>query len=504
MKIVHLAAGAGRLFCGSCLQGNTLAAALRAAGHDVVLLPVYTPLRTDEPNVSEPRVAMGGLNVFLQQHSSLARHAPEFVDRWLDRPGLLARLGGSTRPERLGALTVSMLRGEEGRQRKEIDKLAAWLAADVRPDVVHLSTALLVGAARTLAERLDVPVVATLAGEDSFVEQLHEPYRTEAREELHSRCGELAALVAPSAYYAEFMADYLQIPSEEITVIPPGLNLESYLVEERAAADDFRPPKPREGGSTNCLKPDGVEPLGVRPFEEKLANRSPEETPLDEETMDDLPTEEMSSIEQTDAAMVDVEHVPPEKHPFRIGYFSRIAPAKGLHQLVEAFRLLLRNPSLPPARLVVAGHVSRGDRAYFRQVRRQVARRGLAGWFDYRGELDRDEKIAFLRSLDVLCVPATRPESRGLALLEGLAAGAPAVVPDHGVFSELIAETGGGLVYEPNRPTALAAALERMIRDPDLAQRLGRRAQAVVHQRHDVRTMAERMMTLYSAVCRGG
>jgi len=472
MKILHLVAGAGGMYCGSCLQGNTLCRALQQAGHDITLVPVYTPLRTDEENVSTARVAMGGLNVFLQQHSSLARHLPAAVDRLLDRPGLLGRLGGSTRPERLGPLCVSMLRGEEGRQRKELDKLLAWLVAEVQPDVVHLSTALLVGTARTLAERLGVPVVATLSGEDVFIERLHEPYRTEARDELRARCGELAALVAPSAYYAEFMANYLEVPSERITVIRPGLNLEGYAVLDQAAADEAEP-----------TEPDEVEPP-------------------DDETSDDLPPVELPPVEQIDAAIIDVEYAPPEKHPVRIGYFSRIAPAKGLHQLFEAFRLLLRNPSLPPVRLMVAGHLGRGDRAYFRQVRRQMMRRGLANRFDYRGELDRDEKIAFLRSLDVLCIPATRPESRGLAVLEGLAAGTPAVLPEHGVYSELIAETGGGLLHEPNRPTALAAALEKLIRNPELAKGCGRQAQEAVHREYDARRAAERTMELYRALSR--
>ena len=67
MKIVYLAAGAGAMYCGSCLHGNTLAAALCAAGHDCLLAPLYTPLHTDEENVGIRRVAFGGINVSLQQ-----------------------------------------------------------------------------------------------------------------------------------------------------------------------------------------------------------------------------------------------------------------------------------------------------------------------------------------------------------------------------------------------------------------------------------------------------
>ena len=93
MKIVHLIAGAGPMYCGSCMHGNTLAAALRKAGADVVLAPVYTPLRTDEENVSIDRLAMGGINVYLDEGLPFWRWMPALVRRQLDRPvaGLLGR-----------------------------------------------------------------------------------------------------------------------------------------------------------------------------------------------------------------------------------------------------------------------------------------------------------------------------------------------------------------------------------------------------------------------------
>lgn len=438
MKIVHLVAGAGGMYCGSCMQGNTLAAAMQQAGHDVMLVPVYTPLRTDEPNVGERRVAFGGLNVFLQQQSGLMRRAPRFLDRVLDHPALLGRLGGSTQPKQLGPLTVSMLRGEQGHQQKELDKLIAWLDAEVQPEVIHLSTALLAGSARMLAERFDVPIVCTLSGEDTFIEQLPEPYRTGAHNELRERCAELSALVAPSEYYARFMAEYLDVPPERITVIRPGLDLEGHVTETKPACD-----------------------------------------PLADE-------------------------------PLTIGYFSRICPAKGLHQLAEAFRLLVRGtpgrlgmsgfstrPVARPIRLMVAGYLDRANRGYLRQIRRQLASRGLADRFKYVGPLDRVGKIEFLRSIDILSVPATRPESKGLVALEAWANGTPAVLPDHGVFSELIAETGGGLVYEANRPTALANSLRQLIENPALAARCGCKAQETVHRDYDIRQTATRVAELY-------
>jgi hypothetical protein len=246
MKIVYLAAGAGAMYCGSCLHGNTLAAALCAAGQDCLLVPLYTPLHTDEENVGIRRVAFGGINVYLQERWALFRHTPWAFDRLWNWPPLLRWVAGrsaSVRPEHLGPLTVSMLEGEHGRQRKEFEKLVQWLARDVRPDIVHLNNALLIGVARQITRRLGVPVVCSLSGEDSFLEKLPEPYRGRALDVLRQRAGEVAALVAMNGYYAAFMAEYLGLPASRIRVVPPGLNL---------AGHGTRTSRPRSATSPAC------------------------------------------------------------------------------------------------------------------------------------------------------------------------------------------------------------------------------------------------------------
>ena len=141
------------MYCGSCLRDNALASALLSRGHDVLLMPVYTPTRTDERNVSERHVFFGGISVYLEQHSSLFRHTPRFLDRLWDSDWAL-RLATSRQipvdPKRLGEMTVSMLRGEQGLQRKEIRKLLEWLTTEARFDVVNLPYALLIGLAEPI------------------------------------------------------------------------------------------------------------------------------------------------------------------------------------------------------------------------------------------------------------------------------------------------------------------------------------------------------------------
>lgn len=226
MRIAHLVAGAGGMYCGSCLQGAALARAMRQLGEDATVSALYTPLRTDEADAAGT-IHFGGINVALQQTAGLFARLPRWLLRQLDRPALLrlaARLGGSVDPARVGRLCVSMLQGEEGRQRVELERLVTWLAETVQPEVVHCNTVLLCGAAREIRRRLGAVVVASLGGEETFLERLPEPSRSEALSLLRNRAVEVDALCAPNRVYADFMADYLAVPRDRIAVVRPGID----------------------------------------------------------------------------------------------------------------------------------------------------------------------------------------------------------------------------------------------------------------------------------------
>jgi len=231
MKLAYIAAGAANMYCGSCIHDNTLARSLQKLGVQTALIPTYTPLRTDEVNVSMKRVFFGGVNVFLQQKSALFRHTPRFFDRLLDSPRLLrwvAKFSASTDARDLGALTVSTLRGEEGRQRKELLRLIAWLRDEYKPDLVQLTNSMFCGFARLIKQELGVPVLCNLQGEDLFLEQLIEPFKTEALSLLNERARDIDGFIANSAYYREFMSGYIGAPADKIHVIELGLDLEAY------------------------------------------------------------------------------------------------------------------------------------------------------------------------------------------------------------------------------------------------------------------------------------
>jgi len=229
MRVAYLTAGAGGMYCGSCMRDNTLVATLRRQGRDVVLIPVYSPIRTDEPDVSENCVLYGGINIFLQQKSNLFRHMPEWFGRQLDRPGLLRRAmrnAGGASPETSAPLVLSILRGENGAQRGELDRLIRYLAK-LSPQVVHLPNAFFVGLAGRIKRDLGVAVVCTLTGEDIFLEKLPLAYQEEARRLIGLGGRDVDAFLSVSRYYTDYAIASLGIAPERIHQVPLGIRIES-------------------------------------------------------------------------------------------------------------------------------------------------------------------------------------------------------------------------------------------------------------------------------------
>jgi glycosyltransferase involved in cell wall biosynthesis len=449
MRIAYITAGAAGMYCGSCLHDNTLAAALLELGEDVILIPTYTPLRTDETDVSINRVFFGGINVYLQEKLRLFRHTPWWMDQFLDNRTLLNSLSGragSVDPTKLGDLTISMLRGEAGNQRKEVEKLVHWLLNDIKPDVVHLSNSMQLGMVRMIRECGGPPLVCQLSGEDLFLEKLPPPHYDRARELLRERAAEVDAFVAINRYYADFMADYLAVDRARVHVIPHGLKLEGH----------------RQPATTNS---------GSLPF----AGRA-------REAETSKPTNQRRRI---------------------IGYLARICEDKGLHLLLDACEQLATQTDLPPFELHAAGYLGEGDRPYIEQLQLRASNGPFAGRFEYIGELDRAQKIAFIQSLDIFSTPTVYRESKGLPALEAMANAVPVVLPDHGSFTEMVADTDGGLLHRPHDPADLAERIAELLRDPVRATQLGLKGQLAVHDRYHAEGMARQTADLYRQVIRG-
>lgn len=227
MRIAYITAGAAGTVCANCLKDNALAAALQRQGHEVLLLPAYTPLLTDEQDVSEARVVFGGVNLHLQgKYAFFRKHRA--LDRLLDHPAFLRWTSGfsiDTDPAYLGAMTLNMSRGEAGPHRREMAKLVAVLR-DFDPQVVHLTNSLLACMAGPVRRELGVPVVCSLQGEAEFLAGLPSPYREDCIELLRSHAAQIEAFVACCRDQVEAMAEPLGGRARRIETVRPGITLD--------------------------------------------------------------------------------------------------------------------------------------------------------------------------------------------------------------------------------------------------------------------------------------
>jgi glycosyltransferase involved in cell wall biosynthesis len=423
VKILSLTAGAASMYCGSCLRDNALAAELIRQGHDVTLLPFYTPTVTDEENVSrQEQIFFGGISVYLEQHMPWFRRG-RLLDRLLDAPNVIrAFTSGSIAvdPKQLGAMTVSTLKGVNGNQAKEIEKLIDFVTAEPAPDIVNIPYTLLICLAAPLKRALNRPVVVTLQGEDLFLEALPEPYKTEALDLVRAQVKDVDLFIAVSDYYARFMREYLRIPESKMRVAQLGVNVADLT------------PTPRE-----------------------------------------------------------------RRVPFTIGYFARIAPEKGLHNLGEAYRILRTENGLPPSRLIAAGYLPPEHKPYLEAIADRLRIAGLGDEFVYRGSVDRARKVQFFHDVDVLSVPSPYHEPKGLYLLEAMSCGVPVVQPNHGAFPEIIERTGGGVLSRSDSAPDVADAIYQLWKDAPRAEALGRAGAEAVRRHYTVTHMANSVLKAY-------
>ncbi|MBI1314163.1 glycosyltransferase [bacterium] len=423
MHIAIVTAGGAGMFCGSCMHDNTWARALRDTGHEVTLIPTYTPIRVDEENLSSQRVFFGGINVYLEYHSRLWRRLPRWMTRWVDHPKLISlatRFAVSNDAGELGELTLAMLDGESGPQAQDVEELATFIGRELKPDVVCFSNALLAGAVRRLRGTFDGPILCVLQGDDIFIESLSPAFRSRVISKLTERAADFDGFVVHSDYYRDHMAKLLSLSATRFRSIPLGISFDGHVGEPRVAASE----------------------------------------------------------------------------PFRIGYFARVCPEKGLHLLVDAVKQLRRQHPALAVELVAGGFLGTRDATYFEQVQRDAAPLGES--FRWAGSPpDHESKVDLLCSLDVLCVPTVYREPKGLYALEALANGVPVVLPAHGAFPQMIDSTGGGLLFDPQRPAELTSLLARLIMEPQTRVALARAGYQGVRNAYSLTAMTDVTLRIF-------
>jgi glycosyltransferase involved in cell wall biosynthesis len=432
VNLVQITPGAGGMYCGNCFRDNALVAALRKRGHEVLMVPLYLPMTLDEPSqAAGVPTFFGGINVYLQQQSAFFRRAPKWLHALLDSPALLKLAAGraaKTRAADVGELSLSMLRGEEGNQVRELDELVAWLKTQPRPDVVLLSNALLVGFTRKLKAELGCKVVCNLQGEDAYLDSMPSPLREQVWALLAERCRDCDLFLAPSRYFGDTMAKRLNLPADKVKVVFNGISLEGYGDRWQVTGDTA---------------------ASAAPLSPATSHLSP-----------------------------------------TLGYFARMCREKGLDLLVEAFIELKQRGKVPGLKRKVGGGCGPGDEPFVAQLKEHLRRARCLDDVSFHPNLTREQKVAFLQSLTVFSVPALYGEGFGLYLIEALAAGVPVVQPRHAAFPELVEATGGGVIAEANA-ASLAAAIESLLLDPARLRTLGDAGRRAVAERFTVDQMAK-------------
>ncbi|AQQ69761.1 Capsular glucan synthase [Limihaloglobus sulfuriphilus] len=427
IKIAQIVPGVARsTYCENCLRDAALFREFLRAGHEAYIVPLYLPF---EPDGQRPAKDMpmffGGINVYLQQKLGLFRKTPRWFDRFFDNPRILswlARRSSMVNARFLGKTTVSMLKGQNGRQAKEALRLAQWLALPQnRPDVVVLSNALLAGLVGVLKDTLGCAVVCLLQDEDKFLDSLPMPYSEESWDILREILRGVDMFAAPSSYYKQVMQSRLDINADKIAVVPGGLDPQDY--------------SPAQG------KP---------------------QTPV-------------------------------------IGFLSRMSRSMGVETLVDAFEHIRRRHGLSGIKLHIAGVKQKEDYEFMQAVGRRIQAAGLGGVVEIIENPEHESKLDFLRGLSVMCVPAAQPPAYGFYVIESLACGVPAVVPDIGGLPELIEQTGGGSVYDHTDPAALEKELISLFNDPKRLEECGRRGREAVLQEFNIEKTAAQMLSVFKA-----
>lgn len=428
MKILLLTPGTGNFHCGSCLHDEVLVRGLRNLGHDAAINALYLPLVLDhKEGIDGDTVQMGGINMYLQTKSALFRHAPSFVERLLDRPGLLrkaANRADMTSPDELGRMTEQMLLGKHGKTKHEIDRLIQHLRQTEAPDVVLLNNALLLGLAAPIADALNCSIACTLQGEDTFIDGLPESWRERVWSLLTDCAKQADAFLPVSEYHGQLMAERLSLPGDKLHVAYNGIETDRY--------------------PAITIAPD----------------------------------------------------------PPVIGYLARLCETKGLGDLIDAYLLLHERGQLGDARLHLVGAATPKDAQYATQQTRRLTDAGLGDRVTLQQNVSFDEKVAALQGMSVLSVPATYGESFGLYVIEANACGVPAVEPDHAGLTEVMGQTGGGILYKPGDQSSLAKALASLLNDEPRRQSLGAEGRASVLERFSTSAMSRSVASILETTCK--
>ena len=239
MKVVYLITGSGGSFyCGNCYRDMIYLKALRKVpGTEASAIPLYLPPdeKTDEKGL-EKNVFFGAISMYLREKVPFMRNMPAFLDKLFDSAPLLkmaAKRAGTTRTEGLEEMTLGMIRGGNAFPDKELQRLVHHLIKDRKPDVIHLSNALIIGLARQLKKKMDVKIVCSLLNEDDWILEMAEPFQSRAWKLIGEEAVNVDAFITPSTYYRDMFISKTGISPDNVTVVPLAIDPGSLISVEK-------------------------------------------------------------------------------------------------------------------------------------------------------------------------------------------------------------------------------------------------------------------------------
>ena len=427
MKIVNIVPGfGGTFYCGNCLRDSGYTKSLLKLGHDAMMLPIYLPL-TLEHGVEEDKnpIFYGAVNIYLKQSFKIFRKMPVWMENFFNSSAILryaAKKAGSTRTEGLEEMTISMLMGKDGNQNTDLQELIDFLKVHEKPDVVHLSNALLLGLAKQIREQLNVPVVCSLQDEDVWVDAMNDDYRKKVWDLMSEKGKDVDAFIAVSDFYADEMRVKMRIPDDKMHIVPIGVDSSIYKYSE------------------------------------------------------------------------------PKNDPQVIGYISRMYEEHGFGLLIDAFIKLKQDPKFKSVLLKLSGGYTGDDKKFVNLQLKKLKKAGIFEDVEIIEDHLPDKRYIFFNQLSILTVPVLKGEAFGTYQLESLACGIPLVQPALGAFPEIVENTKGGVIYEPNNPDALSQKWAEVLSDPEKISEMSKLGQQSVKDNYAIDEISKTVLEIYKSL----